>query len=48
MFNGPFHPSVEAYGFWKLSQIITMNAYKKDKVRLVELKVEEKNNYIRS
>lgn len=30
MFNGPFHPSVEAYGFWKLSQIITMNAYKKE------------------
>ena len=30
MLNGPFHPSVEAYAFWKLSQIITMNAYKKE------------------
>ena len=29
LFFGPMHKSVEAYGFWKLSQIVFMNAYKK-------------------
>ncbi len=30
IFKGPLHPSVESYGFWKLSQIIAMNAYKNE------------------